>query len=198
MRRHNLSASFMCRALYNKGYTLIYSKMDLRYFLSYAYSWHIVCFVKQAADRDIYLVILPMRKPNLMRKYIDKNYMTPYPEKSIYLGESCNECLCSHCRMLDHCNEIDRRTDFHCHNYCKGNGEPIKKCWQYEEMVEMRIGDNCKECWCAICDNLDSCGILNGNTRWSCVNYCKGEAQCMTNCSQFYKERDDGRRKEMD
>ena len=140
MRQYNPSASFMCKALYRKGYTMMFDELDVKYFLSYAYWWHITCFVKRAAGTDVYLVILPNRKPNLMRKYIDKDYTTPYPEKSIYLGESCNDCLCSHCRMLDHCNEIDNRTDFYCHNDCKGKGSSIKECWQYEEMADSTKG----------------------------------------------------------
>lgn len=138
MREYRPSASFMCKALYGKGYTFIYDDLDYRYFVDYAFFWHITTYAVKAGN--IYLVILPNRKPNLVRRYIDPDYETPYPEKYIYLGESCNDCLCSRCRMLDHCNIIDRRTDFHCRSYCKGKRKPVGRCWQHEPVRRMRLG----------------------------------------------------------
>lgn len=55
-------------------------------------------------------------------------------------------------------------------------------------MVETKnLGENCKRCWCSVCEYRPYCGIMNGNTDWSCDNDCKGEAYSTDNCSQYEK-----------
>ena len=49
----------------------------------------------------------------------------------------------------------------------------------------MYMGENCKKCWCSDCGYLDYCAINEGNTRYSCENFCKGIECWMENCSQY-------------
>lgn len=46
-------------------------------------------------------------------------------------------------------------------------------------------GEFCNECLCHMCENKNSCGTWEGNTKLYCENVCHGDAGCMTRCSQY-------------
>lgn len=54
-----------------------------------------------------------------------------------------------------------------------------------EKAGRMNMGRNCVDCWCSTCEYLDTCGMMNGNTKAWCEEVCIGEESCTTNCSQF-------------
>lgn len=52
-------------------------------------------------------------------------------------------------------------------------------------MMELNLGDFCKECLCAKCYYRECCGVLEGNTNWYCHNECKGQDGTVNRCSEF-------------